>query len=137
MSPATPDAAETAFYAAFESLDLESMGSIWDTDAVCVHPGGPLLRGHEAVMQSWTEILGAAEPPSIEFDIIQSTVSGDLAVHLVAERISPKGKSSLHAAAVIATNTYLRRDGGWKLLAHHASLPLMRKKAERTPAQLH
>ncbi|MCP5142182.1 MAG: nuclear transport factor 2 family protein [Chromatiales bacterium] len=137
MTHETPDAAETAFYAAFEALDLGAMAAVWDADAVCVHPGGPLLRGHQAVMQSWTEILGNAEPPRIGFDVLQRTVSGDLAVHLVEERIHPKGKSSTHAAAVIATNTYVRRDGGWKLLAHHASLPLMRKQAQRETAQLH
>ncbi|MCB1735081.1 MAG: nuclear transport factor 2 family protein [Gammaproteobacteria bacterium] len=133
----TADDAETAFYAAFESLDLPALRALLDPTAVCVHPGGTLLQGTEAVLQSWAEIFASADPPRIEFQVVQRTWSGDLAVHLVEEHIYANGKTSAKPAPVLATNTYLRRDGSWKLLAHHASLPLMRRTAGHGTTKLH
>lgn len=137
MSFETADAAETAFYAAFESLDLTTMDSLWAPSAICVHPGGPLLRGHDAVQQSWAEIFASADPPRIEFEVLHRTVSAELAVHVVEERIYANRSTSSKPAPVLATNTYVRRDGTWQMVAHHASLPLLRSAARREAAQLH
>ncbi len=123
----TPEEAEDAFYQAFEQLDPPLMQQVWgdDPEAVCVHPGGDLLSGTRAVAQSWSEIFGAAERPTVVHHTLRTTVDGDLAVHLVEERIRPAGSGNPEPSRVLATNVYRRGRGGWHMLAHHASLPLV------------
>jgi ketosteroid isomerase-like protein len=127
-APNDPRHAEAAFYAAFGRRDLAAMTAIWSDSpqALCIHPGGPPLHGPEAILQSWTEILGNAAPPEVRYRELQQLLSGDLAIHIVEELIRPAGSSDA-ATRVIATNVYQRAaDDGWRLLVHHASLPLMR-----------
>ena len=53
-------AANTAFYSAFNDHDLEAMAALWSSspELTCVHPGWNVLRGREAVIESWRAILG-------------------------------------------------------------------------------
>jgi ketosteroid isomerase-like protein len=133
----SPEAAEAAFYDAFAARDLAAMVRVWleAETAVCVHPGGGLLMGKDAVMQSWSEILTGAAPPRIEFRLINRIEAADLRVHLVEERIQtgddPVGPPSL----VIATNVYTRGPDGWRLSAHHASLPLVPARSAKGSAR--
>ena len=47
-------AAETAFYDAFQRADLEAMMLIWHLhEAVCIHPFGQRIEGRGAVRRSW------------------------------------------------------------------------------------
>ena len=126
----TPDGAEAAFYAAFAATDLTAMDLVWQDgeDVVCVHPGGDLLRGKTAVMQSWVEILGGASPPRIDCRLLHRIVAPDLEIHLVEESIRASGDPDTTSNRVIATNVYARGASGWHLTVHHASLPLMAKR---------
>lgn len=136
----TPAAVEKAFYAAFEQLDSDLMRSIWSpSDQVyCVHPGGPLLAGPEAVLKSWAQIFAAAAPPLLEQRLLQSRQSGELAINVVEERIRPSGEQSKRSALVIATNVYIAADGGgWRMFAHHASLPMVGAAAPRSRVAVH
>jgi ketosteroid isomerase-like protein len=135
------DAAQKAFYQAFRELDLPLMEQVWseDPETVCIHPGGGLLSGKQAVLQSWSTIFAAARKPLIEFQTLRVTRSGDLAVHLVEETIHPGGASQA-ASRVLATNIFLHDTSGWHLLAHHASLPLVATStasADPAPTHLH
>jgi hypothetical protein len=136
---ATPEQAEASFYRAFESLDLALMEQVWsdDPETACVHPGGDLLLGKAAVLQSWKEILTAADRPSIVFRTLQVVATGELAVHLVEEMIRPSSRPGTEATRVIATNTYRRGRDGWRLLGHHASLPMTSRHAGRRGSRLH
>jgi uncharacterized protein (TIGR02246 family) len=130
-----PSTIEQAFYAAFARRDAEAMRRVWadDARAVCVHPGGPLLRGTEAILESWQDILSGVAPPEIQHRQIQQVRSGELAVHTVEELIRP-ADSDQTPTKVIATNIYARTASGWRMLAHHASLPLVRQgRAARGP----
>lgn len=132
--PTDPRQAEAAFYAAFGARDLTAMIAIWSDSpqALCIHPGGPPLHGPEAILQSWTEILGNAAPPEVRYTELQQVLSGDLAIHVVEERIRP-GRSPDAPTRVIATNVYRREpDARWRLLVHHASLPLMSRPGSKT-----
>ena len=122
----SPDAAETAFYAAFAATDLGLMASVWlrADDARCVHPGGDLLQGYAAIMQSWHSILSAVEAPAIRFRLIDRLQSDGLCVHMVEERIGPNGEDA-DLTRVLATNVYRRTDRGWRMALHHATLPLV------------
>jgi uncharacterized protein (TIGR02246 family) len=131
-----------AFYRAFRELDLDLMDSVWSDDAqtTCIHPGGDLLSGKAAVMQSWAEIFISAEKPTVDYQTLQTLCNDELEIHLVEERIRPNGAKSQQSARVLTTNIFRRNEQGWRLIAHHASLPMMRPKrgdkAEKA-AQLH
>lgn len=135
----SPEDAEAAFYGAFAATDVAAMARVWlDEGAVCVHPGGVLLLGKDAVMQSWAEILSGATPPRIEHRLIRRITASDLQIHLVEERIQPGGETAATASRVIATNIYAKGPGGWQLQIHHASLPLMpARSAKGSGRRLH
>jgi hypothetical protein len=138
MAFADPHAAEQAFYAAFRELDTDAMRRVWlDSDSSsCIHPGGGLLQGIGVVLASWSEIFRDSAPPRIEYKLIQASSDEHLAVHTVQESVSSGGGQ--HHAVILATNIYTLTDGGWRMLAHHASLPLVESNAERPgPAPLH
>lgn len=125
-------AAESAFYEAFRSLDIAAMLAVWvdSDDAACVHPGGGLLQGRKAVVESWVEIFRGSRPPDIHHSLISAEIRDDLAVHVVRERIrSADGKEAM----VVATNVYRRSGSYWRMLCHHASLPLVEPE-EQSPA---
>jgi uncharacterized protein (TIGR02246 family) len=139
MSAEGPSKVERTFYEAFSRLDLETMQRLWaeDADVSCIHPGGPLIQGKDGVIQSWGEIFTSASPPTIEYRVLSTRAAEDLAVHLVEERIRPSGERSAEATRVLATNVYVVREGGWRMLAHHASLPLVGGSKGRPRGPLH
>ena len=118
----TPEEAEAAFYAAFEKGDLDAMMNVWsdDEDIVCVHPGGARLCGIERVRESWRQIFQSGQ--SLRFRLLERrTINGmTLVVHSVHEQISVSGEARVFAP-VIATNVYMRTEGGWRMVVHHAS----------------
>jgi hypothetical protein len=127
----TPDAVEASFYTAFQTLDIALMGAVWaeQPSPVCVHPGGDLLQDRSEVLRSWREILTGAERPELHYRVIQRTASEGLAVHLVEELIRPS-RSREEPNRILATNVYGKTAEGWRMTAHHASLPLMRRRPE-------
>ena len=132
MKYTDPVAAEAAFYTAFAELDLAGMRKVWvdSADASCIHPGAALLQGIEDIMTSWASIFDSSQAPQVEPRLVQASMDRNLAVHTVAESISTgSGESS---ALVMATNVYARtEDGSWRMLAHHASLPLVESDRDK------
>lgn len=136
----TPAAVEAAFYKAFTNTDIERMAGVWaqETRILCIHPGGDLLRGKTAVIRSWLEVFANSDPPVIEYRLIGNFEASGLAVHLVEERIRPRGMPTESPNRVMATNVFVREGVGWRLVEHHASLPLIaRREPEREPSRLH
>jgi hypothetical protein len=134
-----PDAAaaETAFYTAFRELDLAKMKAAWldSSNTSCIHPGGGLLQGTDAVLASWAGMFANSQAPEVEHRLIQASTDEHLAVHTVEEKV--RSGSGQRSALVLATNVYLCVEGRWYMLAHHASLPLVEPKRERPPSALH
>lgn len=136
---ATPQDAEAAFYDAFSRNDLEAMMAVWsdDDDIYCVHPHGTRVAGVAEVRESWRQIFKARQ--SLVFQLQnQHYVHGMmLAVHSVFEHITVAGESVRGTA--IATNVYLRTEGGWRMIVHHASpVPATATPPSRTaPKTLH
>jgi uncharacterized protein (TIGR02246 family) len=134
----SPEDAERAFYHAFTQCDPQAMGRVWAEDGViCIHPGGTLLQGRTAVLQSWAQILTGALKPSVRIETISRFRHGDLAVHVVEEHITPGSGSSASASMILATNVFRLIDGAWYLVAHHASLPLVNTDTEQPKGVLH
>ncbi len=122
-------AANRAFYAAFTDRDLARMDALWAqrADVVCVHPGAPPLLTRDAVMESWHAILTTPGSPQIDGRDASAVLLGDTALVTCTEVIA--------AASIFATNGFVRQDGVWRMVLHHAS-PALRRKVRKsdTPA---
>lgn len=131
---ATPEAAEAAFYDAFERADLRAMMNVWADDEriICIHPMGPRLLGRRAVESSWRGILAGG--PSMRFHITgrHTTRHALVAVHCIHENISHGAQFAQHSV-MIATNLYQLTDHGWRLILHHASPKVAAPSARREP----
>jgi ketosteroid isomerase-like protein len=120
----TPDEAESAFYSAFEMADLQLMDDVLaDQDVSCVHPASAALIGREAVLDSWKKILSNIKEPAFYTDVLSRSVVGNMAVHLVAERIARDHQPDSPTSLLLATNVYVHQENGWRLLVHHSSAP--------------
>jgi hypothetical protein len=93
----TAAAAEASVYEAFSSMDLDLMAAVWRDDelTVCIHPGRGLRRGKAAVIQSWMEIFTGSVPSSVEYRLIESIATEDLAVLLAEEGIRPRDRAPI------------------------------------------
>jgi ketosteroid isomerase-like protein len=120
--------ANRGFYEAFEALDLAAMAAVWDDDESvrCVHPGSSLILGRERVLGTWQAIFEATDGIDFELADLSVEVHGGLAcVHLV-ERITTRADGEEQVGEAVATNLFVRRPDGWRMLLHHAS-PLVRR----------
>jgi ketosteroid isomerase-like protein len=108
-------AANQAFYDAFAARDVETMEALWARRApvTCVHPGWQALRGRDAVLASWRGILQGPNPPAI--------TCADATAHLLGEAAFVICTERLPGVELVATNVFVREDGAWRLVQHHAS----------------
>lgn len=118
----SPEAAEAAFYAAFERRDLDAMTNVWDHEAEvsCIHPGGPRLDDIGMILESWRAIFGGDQRLRFERVGVAPTMGADVAVHCLYEVIR-FGERFEHQGTVVATNVYRRTEHGWRMVIHHAS----------------
>lgn len=128
-SHADADSIEAAFYRAFEYCDINAMTQVWHDhpQATCIHPGGPLLQGARAVLDSWGQIFSQARPPQVHYRLLQRLECDGLSIHTVEEAIRPSDNDG-EPTKLIATNIYRETDAGWRMVAHHACLPMMRQR---------
>lgn len=121
MRFSSPEAAQAAFYSAFEKADLTAMMLVWaeDEDILCIHPGSQRLIGMEAVRQSWRQIFTPG--PHMRFQLLDVRVQPGrmISVHNLYERITIVGQLKPHL--VLATNVYVQTPSGWRMLMHHGS----------------
>lgn len=122
------EAANTAFYDAFESMSLDRMEAVWvhEDAAYCIHPGGEILRGWPRVRRAWAAVF--ATTPYMQFIVTNLEVAehGDVGVVSCVENVlAGEVSDHLHGGTAVATNVFVRRDGRWRMLAHHAS-PMLR-----------
>ncbi len=117
----------TAFYAAFESADLDAMHDLWldDPETLCVHPGALPVRGTPAINRSWALIM--ANTPYIQFFLtdVEVSVLADTASVTCTENVLTAGDDTaadaFGGARAVATNVFVRTPEGWRLWIHHAS----------------
>jgi hypothetical protein len=116
-------AANQAFYRAFETLELANMDAVWahDETVTCLHPGWPLCAGWDQVRRSWATIF--ANTTAMRFNVTDERIDvrGALAWVVCVERIRSTAAGATAAGAIVATNIF-RRDGStWRLVHHHGS----------------
>ena len=118
--------ANEAFYDAFARRDVAAMEALWSqrADIACVHPGWDALIGRRDVLSSWRAILGSPEAPDVECAGAVAHVLGDVA-YVVCNEVLP-------GAELCATNVFVRENGGWKLVHHHAG-PVANRMDEPRP----
>lgn len=115
--------ANNRFYAAFESLDLREMESIWSHDdrVQCVQPGWELLLGWDEVRDRWARIFKNIKRVRVAVSGVFVRVEENVGWVSCTARITSAFSDSFDEATVQAINIFIQRDGQWFLVAHHAS----------------
>lgn len=110
-------AVNAAFYTAFAARDGATMERLWAErhPVACVHPGWPPLLGRAAVIESWQRILANPQAPKIRCFRERALLYGSVALVICHE--------ILEEGLLVATNTFVREGGLWRL-AHHQSSPV-------------
>lgn len=119
------------FYRAFTTRDVDAMARIWamETPVLCMHPGWTLLRGRDAVMDSWQQILGNPDAPHVNCHEDQAFVFGEVGIVTCEEE--------LDGGWLAATNMFVKEQGTWRLVHHQASPILSRRAEPARPGRLH
>jgi ketosteroid isomerase-like protein len=106
--------ANEAFYVAFAVCDFPAMDAVWSRrpSVTCIHPGWSALSGRDPVMESWRSILANPNAPRVGCRNAVAHVLGDIAYVVCYEAID--------GSFLVATNVFVREDGGWKLVHHQA-----------------
>jgi len=122
------EAANAAFYLAFEQADVDAMAQVWDDEQPealsCIHPGWPPLHGRRAVLRSWSAAMASTDSIQFVLTDLHVHVEGGTAVVTCTENVLTGGIADGGAGAAVATNVFRRREDGWRLQVHHAG-PLM------------
>jgi ketosteroid isomerase-like protein len=115
--------ANRRYYTAFESLDLNQMDEIWAHEdwVQCVHPGWDLLMGWEEVRESWVRIFSNTRRVKIALGAMMVHVEGDTGWVACTEKVTSAYSDGIDEALTQATNIFVKRNGAWQVVAHHAS----------------
>ncbi len=116
-------AVNDAFYRAFEKKDLPTMEKVWfqGTASLCVHPGRDVLRGWDAIRQSWEQIFKHTDYVEINIDLVTTQISGDLAYVVLVENLLQIASQHRVEDKLIATNVFERLGNHWYLVHRHGS----------------
>ena len=118
----TPEAAEAAFYGAFEARSLDSMMAIWaDDDSIaCIHPLAAPLNGRAAVAEGWRSMFEAAGQFRVQIETVHEMREAAQVIRIVREYLII-GQETEPRPPILATNVYHREGDGWRMVLHHAS----------------
>jgi hypothetical protein len=117
---ATPQDAEDAFYDAIDERDGEGLRAVWEDseEIACLLPMQPMLHGAD-VHGAFRPLLEGEVSLEIQVRHIRWLETGDLAIHLLEERVSVPGRPP--QPPMYAMNVYRRGESGWRLLVHQNS----------------
>jgi ketosteroid isomerase-like protein len=111
------------FYRAFESLDIKQMEPVWakESHIQCGHPGWRILRGWDAIMESWRRIF--ENTPSIRFSLtdISIEIRESLAWVTLYENLNSSVEGQNVSATILTTNIFEKGTDGWRMIHHHGS----------------
>ena len=122
MPYSTPEAAEAAFYAAFEARSLDAMMDVWahDEHIACLHPLAAPLNGRLAVAAGWKSLFEAAGQFRMQVELAHEIRTADQVIRIVREYLTI-GQEAEPRAPILATNVFHRDGEGWRMVLHHAS----------------
>ena len=118
----TPEAAEAAFYAAFEARNLDAMMAVWahDDSIACIHPLAAPLDGRAAVAAGWRSMFEAAGQFRVQVELAHEIREAGQVIRIVREYLVI-GHETEPRPPILATNVYRREADGWRMVLHHAS----------------
>jgi ketosteroid isomerase-like protein len=118
----TPEAAESAFYAAFEARSLDAMMAVWaKADSIaCIHPLAAPLNGRTAVAAGWRSMFEAAGQFRVQTESVHEMREADQVIRIVREYLII-GHEAEPRPPILATNVYRKEADGWRMVLHHAS----------------
>ncbi len=113
--------ANEGFYLAFERRDLAAMDAVWAADApvACIHPGWGPIVGRDAVMRSWHDILANPASPEVTCGSPQAHLLGDVGYVICMEHVTLPDEGQ--RGVFVATNTFVREAGEWRMALHQSS----------------
>jgi ketosteroid isomerase-like protein len=127
--------ANESFYRAFESRDVREMEKVWAAgDTIqCSHPGWRILRGWNAVMESWRTIF--ENTPQIRFNLtdVSIEICGALAWVTLYENINSSVEGQDISATILTTNIFEKNSGGWRIVHHHGCAVMQPPPDEEAP----
>jgi ketosteroid isomerase-like protein len=115
--------ANAAFYEAFEQRSVAAMGEVWAaaSPVTCIHPGWGLLVGRDAVLESWRAIFQSTTSARFRLRRPRIFVASDTAWVVLVEELSLVQASGDRVnAMVLATNTFVRESGRFRMVHHQA-----------------
>ena len=115
------------FYKALGTRDLQLMDSVWvrESRAGCVHPGWIMLKGWEALRQSWENVFDPRDQVDVELSNVIVEVRGNVAWITCIQKLKYKSRTPVGISISQSTNIFERHDSGWLMVLHHASpLPI-------------
>jgi ketosteroid isomerase-like protein len=126
------------FYSAFESLDIAKMEKVWlkENYIQCFHPGWEILRGWDAVMESWRRIFENTEEMRFTLTEVQVEIRDSLAWVTLYENLRSRSEKETGTGLVLATNIFERRPEGWFMIHHHGSI-VMHLPGQLSPTTFH
>ncbi len=118
----SPEAAEAAFYAAFEARSLDAMMAVWASDEsiACLHPLAAPLNGRAAVAAGWKSLFEAAGQFRVQVELAHDIREAGQVIRIVREYLTI-GQETRPRPPILATNLYRRGTDGWHMVLHHAS----------------
>jgi ketosteroid isomerase-like protein len=115
--------ANASFYEAFEQKSVVAMGEVWAaaSPVSCIHPGWAVLVGRDTVLESWRQIFESTVSARCRIRRPRVFVAGDVGwVVLVEELALVQASGERVHAMVLATNTFVRESGRFRMVHHQA-----------------
>ncbi len=114
--------ANQGFYDAFNKQDFDAMKAVWSEEEgpVCIHPGWPVIRGHDRILDSWGGIFENTDHMEIKLSHTDVMVAGEMGWVSCQENLFSIHEQGVQQSAVHATNIFKKENGVWKMVLHHA-----------------
>lgn len=115
--------ANERFYMALGARDLALMDTVFvrDERAGCTHPGWVMLRGWEAIRQSWENIFDPDDKLHIKLHNVTVDIKGDAACVTCIQELTYINRDPVTMNVSVSTNLFEKTESGWLMVIHHAS----------------
>jgi ketosteroid isomerase-like protein len=123
LDPASPLAALSAFYRAFNNRDIEAMARNWhDSDSASMsNPLGGIARGWPAIRAVYQRIFEGRARVHVAFHDYTLHEAGDMFYAVGRERGALEREGLRLEPAIRTSRLFRRIDGAWRQVHHHGS----------------
>ncbi len=113
----------TRFYQALGTRDLKLMGKVFvhDDRAGCMHPGWIMLKGWEAIRQSWENVFDPEDQLEIKLHNLSLEIEGKSAWVTCIQELTYIKRDPVVINVSVSTNIFEKYEDGWLMVIHQAS----------------